>query len=193
MKRSLLREHVFVLLFMSEFNSPEDMPEKIRLYMDSPEANADEVSREEISAKYEKVISVLPRIDKSIEENSKKWPLSRMGKVELSIIRLAAYEIFFDESVPEKVAINEAVELAKKYGQGNAGSFVNGVLSGMLNDEGLKSDALKEDERPKAEEASDGEISDGAASDGEISDGEASDGEASDGEISDGEGEDGIQ
>ncbi len=143
MKRSLIREHIFVLLFMSEFNSPEDMPEKIRLYMESPEANADEASRDEIREKYEKVAALIPRLDEAIEENSKKWPLSRMGKVELSILRLAAYEIFFDEDVPEKVAINEAVELSKKYGQDNAGSFVNGVLSGMLKDGMLKDGSLK--------------------------------------------------
>lgn len=142
MKRSLIREHIFVLLFMSEFNSPEEMPEKIRLYLESPEARSDEDAEEEIREKYEKVAALIPRLDEAIEENSRKWPLSRMGKVELSIIRLAAYEIFFDESIPEKVAINEAVELAKKYGQDNAGSFVNGVLSGMLKDGKLKDQSL---------------------------------------------------
>ncbi len=60
-----------------------------------------------------------------------------MGKVELSILRLAVYEILYDDAVPEKVAINEAVELAKKYGQDNAGKYVNGVLAGIVKENGV--------------------------------------------------------
>ena len=59
----------------------------------------------------------------------KGWRLDRVGKVELAILRLAVYEICFDDDVPAGAAINEAVELAKKFGQDNAGQFVNGVLA----------------------------------------------------------------
>ena len=55
-----------------------------------------------------------------------------MGKVELAVLRLAVYEILFDEDIPGKVAIDEAVELAKKYGQDSSGSFVNGVLAKVI-------------------------------------------------------------
>jgi len=55
-----------------------------------------------------------------------------MGKVDLTIIRLALYEILYDESVPEKVAINEAVELAKKFGGDESPSFVNGILAKLV-------------------------------------------------------------
>jgi N utilization substance protein B len=60
------------------------------------------------------------------------WTLERVGKVELTILRLAVYEIKYDESVPDTVAINEAVELSKKYGQEDAGSFVNGILAKVI-------------------------------------------------------------
>ncbi len=134
MKRSLIREHIFVLIFMSEFNTPEDMPEKIRLYMESPEGKADEEARAEIEEKAGKILPLVPELDRLIEKHSDKWSVSRMGKVELSVLRLASFEILYDESVPDKVAINEAVELAKKYGQDNAGKYVNGVLAGIIKE-----------------------------------------------------------
>ena len=134
MKRSLIREHIFVLVFMSEFNPPDEMPEEVRLYMDSLDKKADEAGRDEIEEKFAKILPLIPEIDKMIDSHSEKWSVSRMGKVELSIIRLAVYEIFHDDTVPDKVAINEAVELAKKYGQDGAGAFVNGVLAGILKD-----------------------------------------------------------
>ena len=134
MKRSLIRENIFVLIFMTEFNPPEDMPEKIRLYLESPEKAADPGARKEIEEKFARVQQLIPEIDSKIEAHSDKWSIDRMGKVELAILRLAVYELLYDETVPEKVAINEAVELAKKYGQDNAGSFVNGILSGVIRD-----------------------------------------------------------
>jgi len=137
MKRSLIRERIFVLIFMSEFNSPEDMPEEIRLYLDSPEGKADPGSRAEIEEKTGRVLKLIPEIDGIIEKHSDKWSVSRMGKVELSILRLAVFEILYDDTVPEKVAINEAVELAKKYGQDNAGKYVNGVLAGIVKENGV--------------------------------------------------------
>ena len=60
------------------------------------------------------------------------WKTRRMGKVELTILRLALYEMLYDEEVPEKVAINEAVELAKKFGQGESPAFINGVLARLV-------------------------------------------------------------
>ena len=136
MKRSLIRERIFVLVFMSEFNSPEDMPEEIRLYMESPEGNADDKTAALIKEKVEKILPLIPEIDEIIGKHSDKWSVDRMGKVELSVLRLAVYELLYDDSIPDKVAINEAVELAKKYGQDNAGKYVNGVLAGVIKDNG---------------------------------------------------------
>ena len=64
-----------------------------------------------------------------IEEVSEGWKIKRMGRVDLSIMRLAVYEMKYDEDIPVRVAINEAVEIAKKYGQDNSPSFVNGILA----------------------------------------------------------------
>ena len=82
-----------------------------------------------ISEKYAKIVEKLPEIDKMLDEVSKGWKTSRMGKVELTILRLAVYEMRFDEDIPQKVAINEAVELSKKFGGNEAPAFVNGVLA----------------------------------------------------------------
>ena len=71
----------------------------------------------------------LNEIDSQINERAKGWSTDRMAKVDLTIIRLAVYEILFDETVPTGVAINEAVELAKKFGQDSSFSFVNGILA----------------------------------------------------------------
>ena len=69
------------------------------------------------------------KIDSTIEEVSEGWKIKRMGRVDLSIMRLAVYEMKYDEDIPVRVAINEAVEIAKKYGQDNSPSFVNGILA----------------------------------------------------------------
>ena len=79
------------------------------------------------------VCSKLPEIDKAINERTKGWTTERMSKVDLTIIRLGVYEIMYDDEVPEGVAVNEAVELAKKFGQDESYSFVNGVLSNFLS------------------------------------------------------------
>ncbi len=71
----------------------------------------------------------LVRIDQSLNEKVQGWDTGRMGKVDLTILRLAVYEIVFDEEIPTSVAINEAVELAKKFGQDSSPAFVNGVLA----------------------------------------------------------------
>ena len=71
----------------------------------------------------------LDDIDQLLNEKAKGWETERMGKVDLTILRLAVYEILYDEDIPTGVAINEAVELAKKFGQDSSPAFVNGVLA----------------------------------------------------------------
>lgn len=71
-------------------------------------------------------------IDKSIEESTSGWTLSRISKVDLAILRLAVYEIKYRQDIPVNVSINEAVELAKKYSGDESGSFVNGVLGKVV-------------------------------------------------------------
>lgn len=131
MKRRELREQIFKLLFRVEFNDGEAMPEQIALFVDDMKEDR-EVSPEDeayISGKYGKIMEKLPEIDMMLEQVSKGWKLSRMNKVDLTILRLAVYEMKFDEDIPPKVAINEAVELSKKFSGDDSPAFVNGVLA----------------------------------------------------------------
>ena len=128
MVRSKLREHVFKMLFQIEFNDAEDMFERLRNYFELLEDAADK-DREYIQAKYEAVAARVPEIDSMLNEIAKGWKTSRMSKVDLTVLRLAVYEMKWDEDIPEGVAINEAVELAKRFGGENSSSFVNGILA----------------------------------------------------------------
>lgn len=128
MKRRELRERIFEILFRVEFMKEEDMEEQLELFFeDLSEAKTSDVDY--IRNKYLAVREKMPYIDIMIDEKSKGWKTNRMGKVELTILRLAVYEMLFDEDVPSTVAINEAVELAKKYGGDDTPSFINGVLA----------------------------------------------------------------
>ena len=127
MGRRELRESIFQLLFMTEFNDNQEMTEQKQLYLEGIE-DLQEKDQAYIQDKFEKICEVVPQLDEALNEASKGWKTSRMGKVELSILRLAVYEMRYDEDVPAKVAINEAVELAKKFGGNDAPSFINGIL-----------------------------------------------------------------
>ena len=74
----------------------------------------------------------MEKIDNIIRRNSKGWKFERISKVDLSILRLALYEILYRDDIPESVSINEAVELAKKYGGEKTGSFINGILGSFI-------------------------------------------------------------
>ena len=79
-----------------------------------------------------RIMELIPDLDARINEVAKGWTTKRMGKVELTILRLALFEIHYDEDVPDKVAINEAVELAKRFGGDDSPSFVNGILAKLV-------------------------------------------------------------
>ena len=127
MKRRELREHIFELVFRVEFNGPDEMPEQLRLFFEGLEAleEKDQLYMEE---KYARIMDKLPEIDARIGETAQGWKLSRLAKVDLAILRLAVYEMKYDEDVPVGVAINEAVELSKKLGGDESPAFINGIL-----------------------------------------------------------------
>lgn len=130
MSRREIREHIFKLLFLREFYEKEELNEQAELYMDEvEEAAPTEADAEYIFEKFHRIEEKLPQIDERLAKESQGWKLSRMNKVDLAIMRLAAYEVLEDEDIPVGVAINEAVELAKKYGGDDSPSFVNGVLA----------------------------------------------------------------
>ena len=134
MTRSELREHVFKMLFQIEFNDETDMQEHLQYYLETLEGAKDQ-DKAYIQQKYRAVNSHTEEIDKLLNEAAKGWKTTRMGKVDLTILRLAVYEMKWDEDVPERVAINEAVELAKRFGGENSASFVNGVLGKLAKQE----------------------------------------------------------
>ena len=98
-------------------------------FFDSEENTGSEEENAWISGKFNRIIEKLDEIDQALNERVQGWNTERMGKVDLTILRLAVYEVIYDESIPTGVAINEAVELAKKFGQDSSPSFVNGVLA----------------------------------------------------------------
>ena len=132
MKRAELREHIFRMIFGYEFNSDAEMPEQMQLYFEQLDEEDTVPTEAEITYIRDKALAVILKteeIDKLINDNTKGWKTSRMNKVDLSILRLAVYEMKWDEDIPEGVAIDQAVELAKKYSGDEGPSFVNGVLA----------------------------------------------------------------
>lgn len=128
MSRTELREHIFKMLFRVEFNSIEEMKEQERLYFDLMGEVAKE-DKDYILNKYRAIAEKRQEIDELLDDLTTGWKTGRMSRVDLTILRLATYELLWDESIPTKVAINEAVELAKKYSSDSGPSFINGVLA----------------------------------------------------------------
>jgi len=146
MSRREAREKLFKLLFRIEFNEKDEMPEQLKLFFEEEENASGEKDERYITEKFDKLYAKVPEIDEMIDEKAQGWKASRMGKVDLTIIRLAIYEIHFDEDIPTGVAINEAVELAKKFGQDESASFVNGILAKFAKEETIeyKKEVLEE-------------------------------------------------
>ena len=151
MTRREAREHCFKMLFSADFYpDKEEAKEQLAQYANGPEEDdADsqghmivlhktDLSEEEAAHLTDRVSAVMdriPEIDAQIDQVASGWKTRRMGKVELTILRLALYEMKEDEEVPEKVAINEAVELAKKFGGKDSPAFVNGILAKCASEE----------------------------------------------------------
>ncbi len=128
MTRRELRENTFKMLFRIEFYDAGELPEQMKLFEEeTPGLKAEDLAY--LKQKCEDVITHLEEIDEAVNAVAEGWKTSRMGKVDLTLIRLAVYEIRFEEEIPYKVSVNEAVELAKKYGTNESPSFVNGILA----------------------------------------------------------------
>lgn len=155
MTRRELREHCFKMLFCTNFYPAEEANEQLERYFETPEedettpegvsrilhqVDMDEKDRAYLLKKTRAVAENVTALDARINEVAKGWKTGRMGKAELTILRLALYEMAYDEDIPEKVAINEAVELAKKFGGDDAPSFINGVLAKLVKDGGDSGD-----------------------------------------------------
>ena len=134
MTRREIREHVFVLLFQGEFYDAAEVEAQNGLYFENFVESASEEEIEYIVGRFARVRENYGTIDALLAEATSGWKLSRMGKVELSLLRLAVFEMNCDEEIPGKVAINEAVELAKNFGGDASYGFVNGVLAKLARE-----------------------------------------------------------
>ena len=140
MTRRQVREAVIRLVYMSDFRSKEGLSEAFELTLENsglPEDEEDISSkvkakdRKEIEEKAYEKKKKKQEFDDLIEQKTEGWKPKRIPKVELSIIRVALYEVLF-ENLDKGIAINEAVEIAKKYGDSNSGAFVNGILARII-------------------------------------------------------------
>lgn len=143
MTRHEIREEIMKIIFQLNFYDKDSIKEQIDSYFDSGEIFNDEdnektfseIDKEEIEEKVLDIIKNQDKIDSLIDKVAEGWKVSRMAKVDLSILRISFYEIEI-EKLPVGVVINEAVELAKDFGSDNSPSFVNGVLARFVkNDE----------------------------------------------------------
>ena len=122
------RELALQLLYAMELN-PIDIEEGLRLSRENSRASEGvRLFAEELVAG---VMANRSAIDKKIRGQSKNWAISRMAKVDLNILRLALFELMFREDIPRNVTINEAIEVAKKFGSEESSAFINGMLDEM--------------------------------------------------------------
>ena len=133
-RRTELREAAFLLLFRLDFYSKQDMTDQIKDFFDGEDAFTED-DKQAVSNKVLAICELADEIDALLNSVSVGWKVKRMSRVDLTILRLACYEIQYDENVPVSTAINEAVELAKSYGEENSPSFVNGILAKVVKNE----------------------------------------------------------
>jgi len=132
MNRTLAREETFKLLYSLEIQK-EDLKEQTKIYLENEEIS-DEKTKVYISGIVEGVEKNITEIENKISENLKKdWKIERISKINLVLLKLAIYEILYTDT-PYKVAINEAIELSKKYGDDTSPNFINGILASIVKE-----------------------------------------------------------
>ncbi|MDO4619710.1 MAG: transcription antitermination factor NusB [Lachnospiraceae bacterium] len=156
-ERRVLRRQLFKLVYLYAFHNSEEMPSQIDLFFDACDEETTEMDqelmiadhdlsedqaqelvlealeviadhREEVAERFSALISHIAEIDELLNRVARGWKTQRFASCDLAILRLAVYEMRFDEKIPAGVAINEAVELAKLYGGEESPSFINGIL-----------------------------------------------------------------
>lgn len=132
MKRSAAREEAFKLLYSLEIQK-ENLDEQLEIYFENEEIEEQEI-KNYITTTVKGIENNLSNIENKISENLKKeWKIDRISKINLVLLKLAIYEILYTKT-PYKVAINEAIEIAKKYGDDNSPNFINGILASIVKE-----------------------------------------------------------
>jgi len=127
MLKSQVREEIFKIMFRYPFVNEGEMAEQVSFSLEDLEGKSEE-NIQRIKNKVDAILADIETIDQKIEACCEGWSFNRIGKAEIAIMRIATYEIMFDEEIPNSVAINEAVELTKLYCDEDAKGFVNAVL-----------------------------------------------------------------
>lgn len=150
-RRSRAREIVLQVLYQDDLNA--DQPEDVRLRFINSRLNHDRALIEFAQQLLKGVREHQEEVDARLEETARNWRLSRMAATDRNVLRLGAYEILFTDT-PDRVVINEAIELAKRYGTNNSSQFVNGVLDRLMSH-----DSAPNEKQKKASENSSGSVS----------------------------------
>ncbi|MFA6939496.1 MAG: transcription antitermination factor NusB [Clostridiaceae bacterium] len=134
MNRRYSREHGMKLLFGLDFSdsSPEELIEN---YIENNQIDMEKIDMEYLKDILNGVAENKGEIDKAIEKNLSNWKIDRISKVDLAILRLCVYEILYKKDIPDKVSVNEAINLSKKYSGEKSPSFINGVLGKFFKKE----------------------------------------------------------
>ena len=133
MKRSAIRELAFQLIYSLEIQKEENLEDQIELYLECNEVEENEAT-EYVKDAVLGINENIKEIQELIEKNLKAdWQLDRISKIDLSLLKLAIYEIKYKE-IPYKVAINECLELSKKYGEESSKNFINGILASVVKE-----------------------------------------------------------
>jgi N utilization substance protein B len=127
-KRRKAREHALCILYQMEFRGESP---KIVLEEYFSDHKLSEEVKDFINEEVAGVWKELNKIDELIVQYSQHWSLPRISVIDKNILRMAIYELLYCDDIPPKVSINEAVEIAKKYGNKDSGRFVNGLLDGI--------------------------------------------------------------
>jgi N utilization substance protein B len=131
MSRKSAREEVMKLVYQMIMNE-SDSEELLKSFYENHEEAVGEEEKEYINSCITGIKNNISRIDEYIEKYSKGWKINRISKVDLAIMRLAIYEMLEREDVPNAVAVNEAIELAKKYSGEKSSNFINGILGNVI-------------------------------------------------------------
>jgi transcription antitermination protein NusB len=133
MNRRKSREIAMTLLFEMSINK-EDYNEIINNFKEHTDMDLTDVDMEYVERTLRGVQENTKTIDSSIEQNLINWKLYRLSKIDLAILRTSTYEILFEKEIPNRVAVNEGIELAKKYSEEKSFQFINGVLGKMIQE-----------------------------------------------------------
>lgn len=128
MSRKKAREGLVSLMYQSSFDELNE--DKVNIFIDNFGFEEDEIDF--IKSGFQSIEKNLENIDNTISSNLKNWSIERLFRLDLSILRVAVYEILYADNIPNEVAINEAVEIAKKFGTTDSSKLINGILGTII-------------------------------------------------------------